>query len=110
MAISDRKRTEKNQKAAEQTKKSARDDKKKGRPAGKRKSSARRDASHKGSKSRNPIVRYFQETGDELRKVAWPSREQAVRLTVIVLGSTIATAVFFGVLDRIFQFLASFLV
>ena len=107
MAISDRKRTEKTKK---QTKKSARDDKKKERPAEKRKSSSRRDASRKSSKSRNAILRYFQDTGEELRKVAWPTREQAVRLTLIVLGSTIATAAFFGVLDRVFQWLASFLV
>ena len=108
--MSDRKRTEKTKKTVEQGKKSARDDKKKERSAGKRKSSARRDASRKSSKSRNAIVRYFQETGDELRKVAWPTREQAIRLTIIVLGATIATAISFGLLDVFFQFLASFLV
>ncbi|MBN1312269.1 MAG: preprotein translocase subunit SecE [Anaerolineae bacterium] len=111
MATSDRKRTENPQKASEQSKKPARDDKSKKRSAEtKRRASSRRDASRKGSKSRNAILRYFQETGDELRKVAWPTREQAIRLTVIVLGSTIATAMFFGILDWIFQRLAGFLI
>ncbi len=64
----------------------------------------------RGPKSRNAIVRYFQETGDELRKVAWPSREEAVRLTLIVLGTTLAFAIFLGLLDLLFHRLASLLV
>lgn len=64
----------------------------------------------KGPKSRNAFIRYFQDTGDELRKVAWPSREEAIRLTLIVLGTTLAFAIFLGLLDLLFHRLASLLV
>src|SRR5438876_1014927 len=52
----------------------------------------------KGSKSTNGLIRYFQETSIELKKVTWPTREQTTRLTLIVLGSVIAFAVVFGAL------------
>ena len=35
----------------------------------------------------------------ELRKVAWPSREEATRLTGIVLIVTVAIAIILGVID-----------
>lgn len=50
----------------------------------------------------NSIARYIRETRGELRKVTWPTREEAIRLTAIVLGVTAAFAVFFWVLDVIF--------
>ncbi|MBN1430202.1 MAG: preprotein translocase subunit SecE [Anaerolineae bacterium] len=106
MAISDREKTEKSKQTPGGKKQPARDAKQQSKP----KASPRHAPSHKGSKSQNALLRYFQETGDELGKVAWPNREQAVHLTLVVLGSTIATAIFFGLLDFGFQFLASFLV
>jgi len=51
----------------------------------------------------NRIVRYFKQTRAELRKVAWPSREEALRLTAIVLGVTFAMAAFLGLIDYIFS-------
>jgi preprotein translocase subunit SecE len=80
------------------------------RPA-ERKSPPQRDmVTRKGPKSSNPIIRYFQDTGEELRKVSWPNREQTIRLTVIVLSTTAVTAVFLGALDYLFRFLSSLLV
>lgn len=35
----------------------------------------------------------------ELKKVAWPSRQEAVRLTVIVLIVTVAMAILLGAID-----------
>jgi preprotein translocase subunit SecE len=61
-------------------------------------------------KSRNPIIRYFQETQAELRKVAWPTRDETIRLTLIVLGFTFVSMLFLGTLDLFFQFLAGLLV
>ncbi len=61
-------------------------------------------------RSRNPIIRYFQETQTELRKVTWPTREETTRLTLIVLGFTLIAMLFLGSLDLLFQFLASLLV
>ncbi|MDD5251109.1 MAG: preprotein translocase subunit SecE [Patescibacteria group bacterium] len=47
----------------------------------------------------NKIVTYVQECREELKKVTWPSREQVIRDTLIVLGLSIATAAFFGLID-----------
>jgi preprotein translocase subunit SecE len=75
----------------------------KGRPT-------RRDASaRKNPRSNNPIIRYFQETAVELRKVTWPTRETAVRLTLIVLASTGVAALFLGLFDLGLQQLAGLL-
>lgn len=64
----------------------------------------------KSAKSDIGIIRYFQETRDELRKVTWPDREEITRLTVIVLSATVAFAAFLGLLDFVFQRLAGLLV
>ena len=54
-------------------------------------------------RAENAIVRYFRETRSELGKVAWPTREEGTRLTMIVFVATIiATLVIFGV-DSIFH-------
>jgi preprotein translocase subunit SecE len=75
-----------------------------------RKAPPQRDMVRKGTKSSNSIIRYFQETGDELRKVSWPTRDQAIRLSVIVLAATAVSAVFLGALDQFFRFLTTLLV
>lgn len=54
------------------------------------------------NKKENRIVRYFKETRAELRKVTWPSRQETIRLTAIVLAVTIAMAVFLGLVDYAF--------
>jgi preprotein translocase subunit SecE len=58
----------------------------------------------------NAVVRYFKETRAELRKVSWPSREEAINLTVIVMTVTIAMATFLGVVDFLFSRLFSLLI
>jgi preprotein translocase subunit SecE len=51
----------------------------------------------------NAVVRYFRETRGEIRKVTWPTRQESWRLTAIVLGVTIATAIFLWLFDFIFS-------
>lgn len=51
----------------------------------------------------NAISRYLRETRGELRKVTWPTREEAWRLTLIVLGVTFAFAVFLWAMDSLFS-------
>jgi preprotein translocase subunit SecE len=51
----------------------------------------------------NSISKYIRETRGELRKVTWPTREESQRLTAIVLGVTIAMALFLGLLDFVFS-------
>ncbi len=45
------------------------------------------------------IITFFQESFAELKKVTWPSREEAVSSTKVVLVSTIIIAVMLGVVD-----------
>jgi preprotein translocase subunit SecE len=48
------------------------------------------------------IRRYFRETIGELRKVSWPTRQQALNLTGIVLIVIAAMTVFLLILDVTF--------
>ena len=48
------------------------------------------------------IQRFFQETIGELRKVSWPSRQEAIRLTQIVLIVIFVMALILGGLDWIY--------
>ena len=56
------------------------------------------------------IKRWFKETAGELRKVSWPSREEALSLTRIVLIVTVIMAAVLGVFDFIFARLVGLLV
>jgi preprotein translocase subunit SecE len=51
----------------------------------------------------NALGRYVRETRGELRKVTWPTRDEAWRLTLIVLGVTAAFAVFLWAFDSLFS-------
>lgn len=53
-------------------------------------------------KKDNVITRYFKETIAELKKVSWPTRQEALNLTLIVVGFTIFMAVLLGLIDYIF--------
>jgi preprotein translocase subunit SecE len=57
------------------------------------------------------VIRYLRETRAELKKVTWPTREEAMNLTYIVLGVTLAFSVFLGLLDwiltQVFQLILS---
>ncbi len=48
------------------------------------------------------IARYFRETWAELKKVRWPTRQEAQNLTLIVLAVTISMAMILGLLDFFF--------
>ena len=47
----------------------------------------------------NRVVHYFRETRAELRKVVWPTREEAINLTLVVVVTIVAMSAFFGVID-----------
>ena len=47
----------------------------------------------------NAIRRYLRETQTEIRRVVWPTREEAAKLTGIVTVVTVAMSIFLGVLD-----------
>lgn len=56
------------------------------------------------------VRQFIYETRTELRKVVWPTREQAINLTGLVIAVALAVAVFIGavdaVLEKLFQLLA----
>ncbi len=45
------------------------------------------------------ITTYVRESLQELRQVRWPTQQQAIRLTVIVIGFIIVASLFFGIVD-----------
>jgi preprotein translocase subunit SecE len=49
----------------------------------------------------SPIV-YFQQTYDELKKVVWPSRDDVIKLTIIVLVISVIVGAYIGGLDYLF--------
>ena len=61
-------------------------------------------------KEPNRIVRYYRETVGELKKVVWPTREEALRLTRIVLIVISVMAVILGTADYLFGELMRFVI
>jgi preprotein translocase subunit SecE len=57
----------------------------------------------RGAKKDNVVISYLKETRAELRKVHWPSQQEARMLTLIVLAVTITMAAFLGILDYVFD-------
>jgi preprotein translocase subunit SecE len=55
------------------------------------------------AKKENAIIRYLRDTRAELRKVRWPTRQEAWNLTKVVLAVTISMALFLGLLDYLFS-------
>jgi len=53
------------------------------------------------------IITFFKEVRLEMKKVNWPSREETIRFTLIVLGASAVVAAFLGSLDFIFSDLLS---
>ena len=49
----------------------------------------------------NFIFRFFSETSGELRKVTWPTRDEALRLTAVVLAVMIVSSIFLGTIDAL---------
>ena len=49
----------------------------------------------------NPIVTYYRETVGELRKVSWPTREEATNMTIIVVVVLTVMALFLWSVDLI---------
>lgn len=48
-----------------------------------------------------PLI-FLKEVRTEMEKVSWPNRQQAIRLTLIVIAISIVVAIFIGALDYIF--------
>lgn len=47
-------------------------------------------------------VSFLRETRDELKKVVWPSRQEVLRLTLVVITISLVVGLFLGGLDFVF--------
>jgi len=47
----------------------------------------------------NKLVQYFKDSKLELKKVVWPTQKQTVNHTMLVIGFSVALALFLGVID-----------
>ena len=56
----------------------------------------------KQAKQPNAISRFFRETIGELRKVSWPTRREALKLTQVVVIVMLITGLILGALDILF--------
>jgi preprotein translocase subunit SecE len=61
-------------------------------------------------KKENRIVKYFREARAEMRKVTWPTRQEALHLTGIVLAVTVAMSIMLWILDILFTGVVSALI
>ncbi len=52
------------------------------------------------------IIEFLKEAKAELLRVVWPTREKMIRDTLVVLGISLLTALFLGMLDFLFETLA----
>jgi preprotein translocase subunit SecE len=53
----------------------------------------------------NKITTFLREAKEELLKVNWPNRQQTINYTLIVIGISIAIALFLGGLDYVFSYI-----
>ena len=56
-----------------------------------------------------PFV-FLKEARTELTKVSWPSRAQAIRLSLIVIAATVVAAIFLGAFDLLFTKLTELII
>lgn len=57
----------------------------------------------------NAISTYINEAVAELHQVRWPTRQQAIRLSVITIAFTAAASVAFGAVDYVLSQVVKFL-
>jgi len=58
----------------------------------------------------NKLVNYIKASVSEMKKVTWPTKKETYNYTVLVIGISLAVAVFLGALDYIFNFSFKFIV
>ena len=50
------------------------------------------------------IRKFFEEARQEFRHVNWPTRNEAIRLTTVVISISIGIALFLGACDYLFSY------
>lgn len=63
---------------------------------------AKKKNQKKTIKKQSGIRRFYRETVGELRKVTWPTQQEAKNLTFIVIMVTFGMSAFLGIVDFLF--------
>lgn len=50
------------------------------------------------------LVNYIKASIEEMKKVTWPTKKETYNYTLLVIGISLAVALFLGALDYIFSF------
>ena len=50
------------------------------------------------------MKKYFRDTKSEVKKVAWPTKQQTINNTGVVIACIVVVGAFIGVLDAVFTF------
>ena len=50
------------------------------------------------------LINYFKDTKSELKHVSWPTKEQTINFTIIVVLVSLITGLLLGLFDIVFQF------
>lgn len=50
-------------------------------------------------------IKFIKEVRTELKRVTWPTRQQTIKYTLIVIGLSLGVAAFLGGLDFLFTYL-----
>ncbi len=61
-------------------------------------------------KQEGGLQRWLRETRGELRKVTWPTREEALRLTYVVIGLSMVMGAVLGSVDFVLNYLYTLVV
>lgn len=51
------------------------------------------------------IARYVKSSIEEMKKVTWPTKKETTNYTLLVIGVSLAVAIFLGALDFVFNIL-----
>jgi len=57
-----------------------------------------------------PADSYVRESQAEVNKVTWPTRDQTINLTIVVLAVCLVIGIFLGIVDYVFQYMVQQLI
>lgn len=49
------------------------------------------------------LIQYFKDSYAEMKKVTWPTKKQTINYSTLVIALSVGMAVFFSVLDYVFN-------
>jgi len=54
---------------------------------------------------KNKVKTFLQEVRTEMKKVNWPTKDETIKYTVVVLVATFIVSIYLGALDAVFFYL-----